>query len=555
MRAILMLGVAFFVIPSFVVAGSEVTPLPPSPICGGVADVSPAKPAVEILPGYGTGGFEIPTRTPRAQAFFTNGMQLAHAFAHKAATNAFAEAVKLDPDCAMCLWGEAWSRGPTINYTIDAKAQAELRTMADKAAALGANASPRDRMLIAALQKRYVGGGGGGRGDYAFARAMDEIAKAYPDDNEVAIITADAWMIPASNKENQDNLPRAVALLEGALKRQPDDTGAIHFYIHATEMSGFGGRAEPYADKLGRLAPAASHLVHMPSHTYYLVGRYGDALSANQKAAQIDGANAQHQGLTGPDGIWKLTYHAHNVQFGIGGAMMDGDAAGALALAKTVLDRPPGTKSDGGFAQFLQGSAYFAYGRYADRAEVMALADPGPTQAFARAMWRYARGEAAARAGDAAAVRAEAAQIALSGADLKSFEDLRPQIGAMVSIARGVLNGRAAMLEGKPQDAAMAYRDAALIQEKMLRRLSDPPAWWYPVRRSYAAALLASGDSARATAEAQATLTRAPKDPLTLVVLARAAAAQDRKAEADQHMAQAKAGWTGAFVAPPASLL
>ncbi|WP_304192347.1 hypothetical protein [Phenylobacterium aquaticum] len=555
MRAVLILGLAFFVIPSFVVASSETAPLPPSPICGGVADPTPAKPAVEILAGYGTGGFDIQTRTPRAQAFFTNGMQLAHAFAHKAATNAFAEAVKLDPDCAMCLWGEAWSRGPTINYTIERQDQAELRPLVDKAARLAGSASPRDRMLIAALQKRYVDGGGKGRGDYAFARAMDEIARAYPDDNEVAIITADAWMIPASNKETQENLPRAVELLEGALKRQPNDTGAIHFYIHATEMSGFGGRAEPYADKLATLAPSASHLVHMPSHTFYLVGRYGDALSANQQAAKLDGANAQRQGLTGPDGIWKLTYHAHNVQFGIGGAMMDGDGPGALALAKTVLDRPPSTEPDGGFAQYLLGSAYFAYGRYADRAQVLALADPGVKQPYARAMWRYARGEAAARAGDAAAVRAEAAQIAVPSADLKGFDYLRPQIGAMVSVARGVLTGRGAMLEGRPQDAAMAYRDAAMIQEKTLRRLSDPPAWWYPVRRSYAAALLAAGEPARATAEAETTLKRAPKDPLTLVVLSRAAAAQDRKAEADQRLAQAKAGWTGAFVAPPAGLI
>src|SRR5438128_1570305 len=63
----------------------------------------------QIMVGYGSGGFPVTTGVPQAQAFFNNGMQLAHAFAHTAAIAAFTEAVRLDPACAMCLWGEAWA--------------------------------------------------------------------------------------------------------------------------------------------------------------------------------------------------------------------------------------------------------------------------------------------------------------------------------------------------------------------------------------------------------------------------------------------------------------
>ena len=108
---------------------------------------------------------------------------------------------------------------------------------------------------------------------------MAALASRFPNDNEVAVIAADAWlMAPADDAEEWKlNACLAMPLLESALKRNPDDTAAIHFYIHATEAAGVPEKAEAYADRLAALAPNASHLVHMPSHTYYWVGRYEDA--------------------------------------------------------------------------------------------------------------------------------------------------------------------------------------------------------------------------------------------------------------------------------------
>lgn len=526
--------------------------LPAGPICHQESKDDPAPPAKALLTGYGAGGFAVTTTSAQAQAYFDNGMQLAHAFAHKAATSAFKRAEQLDPTCAMCVWGEAWSRGPTINYTIDRKEQAETAALADKAAVLGAGGPPRERALIAALQKRYHDGGGGGPGDSAFARAMDDLVRAYPADNEIAVIAADAWMIPAANHTTRAYLDRAIEILEAVLKRAPSDTGAIHFYIHATEMDGVGVRALPYAERLQALAPAASHLVHMPSHTFFWAGRYRSAELSNLDAVEIDKLNAAR--LKTKDGVFGLVYHGHNVQFGEGAALMDGDARGALALAAAEVGQLPTLKPDKAFAQIGLGTAYFVYGRYGSQADVAALADPGAKLPYAQAMWHYARGEAAARVGDAAAVRAQAAVIAVAPADLKPFAEFAPQARAMVDVARLVLTGRAAMLEGKFAEAEAAYRKAADLQEARLGELSDPPAWWYPVRRSLAAALEAQGKPRAAAAEARKAMVRWAFDPVSLDILADSERRQGQTDDANRQLAYARANWTGDVSAMPLAL-
>src|SRR5678815_3286223 len=121
---------------------------------GHMDEAAPGK--TMILDGYGNGGFTITTANPRAQAFFYNFMQLAHAFAHKSAVEAMREAVRLDPQCAMCLWGQAWADGPTINFNKTEDEVAKLEELADKAAELAKDQrTERERALIHALQLRY----------------------------------------------------------------------------------------------------------------------------------------------------------------------------------------------------------------------------------------------------------------------------------------------------------------------------------------------------------------------------------------------------------------
>ncbi|WP_395623536.1 hypothetical protein [Sphingomonas daechungensis] len=479
-------------------------------------------PKAVILDGYGNGGFAITTVNPKAQAFFNNGMQLAHAFAHKAAVEAMEESVRLDPQCAMCLWGQAWADGPTINYGKSEDEVAKLAELADKAADLAkAKGSERERQLIHALQLRYKDGGGGKDGDLKFAKAMAALASRYPDDDEIAVMAADAWLMTKADtaEDWKLNAELSIPLLERVLRRNPNDTPAIHFYIHATEIAERPALAEPYADRLGTLAPRASHLVHMPSHTYYWVGRYEDAAKANMRAVEIGIDNAKKLGLPAPNGVWGLPYHAHNVTFGLGGALQAGDADIALRLGRPLVEMSQSDGKAGPYRQMIAANGYYAMALFSDPKDVLAL--PQPKLPFLEAAWHYARGEAFAKLGNEEAVRKEAAAIHGVTGEL-SKDDGSLQAQTMTYIARNVLVGRADMMAHRPKEAAQAFAEAAEHEESDdFRSVSDPPAWHYPVRRDLALALEAQGDLAGARREAAAALAFRKNDPGTLALMAK----------------------------------
>ena len=478
-----------------------------------------------LLTGYGSGGFTITTSVPAAQAFFSNGMELSAAFAHKAAIAATTEAVRLDPACAMCLWGKALVSGPTINYGSKAKERALLLALARKAKALAAKTGTlRERDLIDALIRRYLPGKDTHARDVAYAAAMRKVAARYPADNEIAVLTADALMVSAFVEDaddfNHDALDAAIPLLETVLKRAPEHTPAIHFYIHATEVVGEPEKAERQADMLAALAPNASHLVHMPSHTYFWVGRYQDAADTNWRAVEIGKANAKRLGLPEPKGIWDLPYHAHNVIFGLGGAMMAGDARTALNLARPLVAHSAEREKAEPFSQMLAAAGYFAMSRFDDPAAVLALAEP--KLPYLKAARHYARGEAMVWLRDLAGAKAELAAIPVQVVEGKIDRDHRaPE--QMLGITRGVLEGRIAMAEGRAKDAVKAFTAAADIEEtRDFMQFSDPPAFWYPVRRDVAAALLASGDATGGRAAAEASLRLRPRDAVAEDLLRRA---------------------------------
>ena len=486
------------------------------------------------VPGVGTGGFPIVTSKPEAQTWFDYGMSLAHAFYHDDAKLAFRKAREIDPDCAMCAWGQAWADGPTINYDVGSAEVKASAAVAERAEALAAGESAKNRALIAALKLRYVAHDAAS--DLAFAKAMDELSRRYADDDEIAVMTSDAWLITTRDHRGVSGgpwiMPRAVEVLEPVLKRHPDNTAAIHFYIHATEQNGEPAKALPYAQRLGALAPSASHLVHMASHTFFRVGQYEDAAVSNAQAIAVDGVylRAAHD----PTLQGRVRYHAHNLRFGLGGALASGDAPLALRLADHAAFAFPKAIADEGGSQLVTSQAYAAYGRYApDRA--LGLPDPGRAAAFAAK-------------GDAAGVRTEAALIAATPGALEAAPFYSRQASsAVLQIARLTLEGRAALLEGHPDLAVTAYRAAAAIESDKLQgpRDHDPPPWWFPERRSLAAALLAAGNPAEAAIEARAALKVWPHEPLTLQVLGEAEKAAGDPAAARRDIAEARRSWRG----------
>ena len=362
-------------------------------------------------------------------------------------------------------------------------------------------------------------------------------------------------MIPTRGG-NAANNARAIELIETVLARKPDDTAAIHYYIHATEFVDRPGEALPYAEKLAGLAPGASHLVHMAAHTLMHVGRYEQVAIVDAAALKVDADMEKRLGYAGP--LSAQMYYLHNYTFGLAGALMSGDARLALKYAdhadvafpagdKTPIALPSGLsrrENQPDRRATALSKALVAYGRYAPAKALALREQPGETR-IVTIYRHYARGEALASRGDAAGVDAEAAAVLALREDASKANEFASV--TVADIITGVLHGRAALLEHKPARAAELFAAAATRQEKAfpVKDNFDPPPWWYPVRRSLAAADLAAGKPAEAAREARASLKDWPDDALTLKVLSVAEARQGHAEAARKTMAQARRVWRG----------
>lgn len=518
-------------------------------VCGPAGEISGAPVAdMVMVDGFGSGGFVIDTTNPEAQAWFNHGVRLRWAFEHSESVRAFRRARLIDPSCAMCAWGEAWAMGPNLNGGGSGEdIRKEALNIARQARRMARRAPALHKQMIDALIQRYSGWESSR--DIRFARSMDRIARNHPTDVTVSAITADAWMIQADEwwdeegKAADPGITRAMTILEVALAHAPDDPAAIHLYIHLTEWSDDPHRAIPYGERLAALAPGASHLVHMPSHTFYRVGRYRDAMTSNVNAVALD---RRYDGLARPPGgVPGMPLHGHNIHFGMGGALMAGGAEDGLALAEWFLKTYPEIPAGNMWRQMVANNAYAVYGRFGAAAQVAALPEPPETHPLLRISWHYARGEAAARAGDAAAIRAEAEAIR----QIRESESFKtgPQSQDRLDfteVSQRVLEGRAAMVERNWAAAVTAFGRAAEIQGQG-EEGGDPPVIWYPTRRSLAAALLSSGDPHAARVKVLELLQDWPGDPYSYFVLAEAEDALGNTSAAAAARDKARVEWIG----------
>ena len=485
---------------------------------------------LSIESGMGSGGFTVRTSDPEAQAWFDYGLQLFHAFYHNDSKLAFDKAVERDPHCAMCLWGQALARGATQNYDVSADEQKSALDYARKAQ--DAAATDIEKTLSAALVARYSAEQDA-KAETNFADALEAAQALDPEAVDISLIAAEA-LLTAVRRGEQDIAARAVALLEPILARAPDNTAAIHYYIHATAWTGQSARAEPYAERLGDLAPKASHLVHMAGHTFFALGRYEDAANANARALLVDAEHAEATGLGGPLGT--PVYYGHNLTFGLEAALMAGDAALSVKFAHHADLAFDDTLQDGRVGALRY--AYFALARFAPD-EMLGI--PAQNSPFLDLMRRYGRGEAFAVQRDVASLKQEERTL---GARIERRPKDWTTETTLPLIADAVLQARIAMLGGDPKKAARIFSKAATLQEAH-SCCDEPPPWWYPIRRSLAAADFAAGRYSAAAREARASLQQSPRDGLALFVLSRAEERLGQIKSARQHWDEAKKAWRG----------
>jgi tetratricopeptide (TPR) repeat protein len=512
------------------------------------ADIDPP-----LWDGLGVLSYKITTASAAAQNYFDQGLRLAYAFNHAEAQRAFREAEKLDPRCAMCFWGEALVLGPNINQPMVEQAVAPAFAAVQKAKALAASASAREQMLIAALAERYTDDPKADRKplDAAYAAAMEMAAAKFAYDDEIAVLYAESVMDlspwnywqPGGHEPNPQAAP-IVPTLERVLARNPAHPGAAHFYIHAVEASDRPERAAPFADRLREAMPAAGHLVHMPSHIYYRIGRYLDALSVNKTAAAVD--ETYLAATDAPMGVYRLGYYPHNIHFMLVAAQMAGDGEVVIAAAEKLRGLIPDDVARSiAMTHPIKAAPYFAHAQFSAPDTILALPDPGDEIPYAQAMWRYARSLAATQKGDFTGAEAEANAIAgiANRADFSTLQAVGVPALDVLKLARAVAVGRLAQAQGDSQAAIVAFAEAAALQDGL--PYSEPPFWYYPVRQTLGAALLRAGRPEEAEAQFKRALERAPNNGWSYFGLAKVYAALGNAAAAKQAEENLARTWIG----------
>src|SRR5215813_1242010 len=423
-----------------------------------------------VWDGLGSVRYKITTASPEAQAYFDQGLRLSYAFNHGEAQRAFRKAQKLDPACAMCFWGEALVLGPNINLPMQDDAIAPSFAAAEKARVLSAPASPREQVLIAALATRYAADAKADRAqlDAAYVAAMANVAATFPDDNDIAVLYAEAVMDlspwdywqPGGAEPNPQSAP-IVPTLERVLANDPNHPGAIHFYIHAVEASDRPQRAEAYADRLRGAIPGAGHLVHMPSHIYYRVGRYLDALADNKIAAAVD--EKYLADTDAPMGVYRLGYYPHNVHFVLAAAQMAGDGSTVIAAAEKLRGLIPEDIARGiAMVHPVMAAPYFAHAQFSTTETILALPDPGDGIPYAKGIWRYARGiaYAAQHKFDAATSEADAIAALAREADFSLLKASGVPGQEVLKLAQVMIRGRVAQAQRNFAAAIERFQEA-----------------------------------------------------------------------------------------------
>jgi tetratricopeptide (TPR) repeat protein len=486
------------------------------------SSIAPA--AAPLLEGLGDLRFPITTRSQRAQKFFDQGFRLAYGFNHAEAIRAFKEAARLDPDCAMAFWGEAWALGPNINLPMSPEAAERAYEAVQKAVELKSETTAQEQALIEALEQRYSADENADQKDLdlRYANAMREVSRRFPENLDIATMFAESLMVLRPwnfwTKDGRPNsiTPEMVAVLESVLRRNPDHAGAIHYYIHAVEASPDPGRALPYADRLGDLMPGAGHMVHMPSHIYIHVGQYAKGSDSNQRAIAAD---EDYIVQCRAQGVYPLAYYPHNVHFLWFTGMMEGRKelaveAGRKLASKVLLNELPDPNSCGccrkglnpnpplpqyqfsdipeiihGFYQELLVTPLYALTRFGEWDQILQESKPPQDLIYLTGAWHYARGRAfAAQAKfEEAALELRQLQSVAANPEAAELTLSRDPASAILEIAAEVLSGELAAARGHT-DKALAHLERGVRLEEALNYI-EPPTWYFPVRHSLAAVL------------------------------------------------------------------
>ena len=512
--------------------------------------------------GLGDTHRAITTASPEAQKYFDQGLRLMWAFNHDEAARSFARAAELDPACASCYWGVSLTVGPNYNLPFLSPERAKVTFEAlQRAQENASHGSAVEQALISALAKRYpsdrpLDADGALPMLTAYADAMQQVARQFPEDLDVQTLYAEslmnlhAWKLWTPEGKPAPGTTQIVLALESVLARDPQHPGANHYYIHALEASPHPEQALAAAERVKTLMPAAGHLVHMPAHILQRVGRYEEAAEANRRAAVADAA---YDARTHPPDYYPVVYTAHNYQFLAYSAAMEGRKAEAIDAA----DHSRQTVSDEMLLE-MPGMDWYVAESYAARVrfglwqEMLALSAPNPGLTGLMGGFLYSRVVALAATGHAAEARAELEKLQQFAATV-SVDAMAGQntVKDVLAVAIPIAAARIAASERRSRDAIVLLRQAVTAEDRLA--YDEPNDWFFPARHVLGAELMRSGAARQAERVYREDLQRSPMNGWSLYGLASALKAQGKTRKAAQVARQFADAWKHSDVTLTAS--
>ena len=479
-------------------------------------------PTPQHLTGIGQSHIPITTKSAEAQQWFDQGLALLHCFWDYEALRAFQEAARLDPDCAMCHWGLA--QALDFNPANREQAKQELQ----RAKELGEHASDREQRYIRAYSAQEDKQGE--EAQKAFTKEMEALSARYPDDLEVKLLLAGSLIAGYDSKG--DPRPGALygqAMLRNLLQEYPMNAAANHYWIHAVEGSDHPEGALESAEKLGKLAPASGHLVHMPGHIFYRVGDYERARQVFLDALRVDQEYMARQHVAVRDD-WN---YQHNLAYLIADCAEEGRYAEAQehlkTLATTAAESDP---ANSGFLLQIGGTALRLATRFGDWQEILQQAKDFP-QAEGNAAWArgyrdgtlaYARGMLALEAGQLNDAEMQSNVLdALLWRLLKEDADgkntgIRTRIIDNLAVSSLELRGNISSRKGDLENMRKLFDDA--VQKEKELGYAEPPLYSRPALESLGHALVRAGKFGEAREAFQKELIERPRSGFALYGIA-----------------------------------
>ncbi len=501
-----------------------------------------------FLAGLGNYSRKVTTDAAVAQRYFDQGLAFLYGFNHDAALWSFREAASADPNCAMAFWGVAAALGPDINNPEILPGDMEIaKTAVATARDVSAKATAVEKGLIEAIDKRYSVNGSDDalKCERNYATALLDLAKRFPGDPDVGALGAEALMIvqcKTSLKEKRTLEPKneIATILERILKNCPDHPFALHLWIHAMDHLRQPERARSESDRLRQFAPGIGHLMHMPSHADIRLGRWQDAVLANERAVAAD--HVFRRAL--PERGSHAGYMAHNEQMLVYAAMMQGQSRTASRAAEAALGLIPEweAKADPGTFDVFKSVPYEIRMRFGQWDAILADPEPGFSFPFSRAFRHFARGIAFAAKKKVPEAKAAQREFLTARKDVPKSQLFRfHRTVPLLEIAEKMLAGEILYREGRVAEGITALQSAVACEDKL--EYSDPPLWMQPVRHALGATLMDAGRYTEAEAVYREDLKHNLENGWSLYGLFRSLEMQNKKGEAALVRSRFKKAW------------